>query len=66
MDGCRPVRLAVRRVSRELHRAKYSVVSIPAWIAVETGVGFVQYTLAGLFLGLAHGAEKRSSALNAG
>ncbi len=46
--------------------AKYSVPSIPAWIAVETGVGFVQYTLAGLFLGLAHGAGKHSSALNAG
>src|SRR5712692_888382 len=47
--------------------AKYSVPSIPAWIAVETGVGFVQFTLAGLFLGLAHSVVgKRSSALNAG
>src|SRR5712671_3375157 len=34
--------------------AKYSVPSIPSWIAVEAGVGFVQYTLAGIFLGFAH------------
>src|SRR6266849_9099935 len=39
--------------------AKYNVPSIPSWIAVEVGVGFVQFTLAGLFLGLAHrGAGK--------
>jgi len=36
--------------------AKYNVPSIPAWSAVEAGVGFVQFTLVGLFLGLAHGA----------
>src|SRR5216684_4887945 len=36
--------------------AKYNVPSIPSWIAVEVGVGFVQFTLVGLFLGLAHGA----------
>ncbi len=47
--------------------AKYNVPSIPSWIAVEVGVGFVQFTLAGLFLGLAHrAAEKNSSALNVG
>ncbi len=47
--------------------AKYNVPSIPAWSAVEAGVGFVQFTLVGLFLGLAHRvAGKRSSALNAG
>ncbi len=47
--------------------AKYYVPSIPLWIAVEGGVGFVQFTLAGLLLGLAHRAtEKRSSAANAG
>jgi hypothetical protein len=34
--------------------AKYSVPSIPSWIAVEAGVGFVQYALAGIFLGFAH------------
>ena len=38
--------------------AKYSVPSIPAWIAVEAGVGFVQYTLFGILLGLAHGVKK--------
>ena len=47
--------------------AKYNVPNIPSWIAVEVGVGFVQFTLAGLFLGLAHrAAEKNSSALNVG
>src|SRR6266852_8547333 len=47
--------------------AKYNVPSIPAWSAVEAGVGFVQFTLVGLFLGLAHRvAGKRSSALDAG
>ena len=34
--------------------AKSSVPSVPAWIAVEAGVGFVQFTLAGIFLGFAH------------
>ena len=40
--------------------AKYNVPSIPSWIAVETGVGFVQFTLAGLFLSLAHGARRKA------
>lgn len=34
---------------------KYSVPSIPSWVGVEAAVGFVQYTLVGIFLGLAHG-----------
>jgi hypothetical protein len=34
--------------------AKYNVTNIPSWIAVEVGVGFAQFTLAGIFLGLAH------------
>ena len=34
--------------------AKYAVPSIPSWIAVELLSGFVQFTLAGMFLGLAH------------
>ncbi len=38
--------------------AKYNVPSIPSWIAVEVGVGFVQYTLFGILLGLAHGVKK--------
>src|SRR6266849_1631053 len=38
--------------------AKYSVPSIPSWIAVEAGVGFVQYTLFGILLGSAHGVKK--------
>src|SRR5713226_4258002 len=38
--------------------AKYSVPSIPAWIAIEANVGFVQYTLFGILLGLAHGVKK--------
>ena len=38
--------------------AKYNVPSIPAWMAVEAGVGFVQYTLFGILLGLAHGVKK--------
>jgi hypothetical protein len=47
--------------------AKYNVPDVPSWIAVETGVGFVQFTLAGLFLGLAHrGARQRSSELASG
>jgi hypothetical protein len=33
---------------------KYSVPSVPSWIAVETGVGFVQYTLIGALYALAH------------
>jgi hypothetical protein len=47
--------------------AKYNVPDGPSWIAIETGVGFVQYTLAGVFLGLAHrAARQRSSALTVG
>ncbi len=38
--------------------AKYSVPSIRAWIAVEAGVGFVQHTLFGILLGVAHGVKK--------
>ena len=34
--------------------AKYSVPNIGAWIAIEFLVGFVQFTLAGFFLSLAH------------
>ena len=34
--------------------AKYAVPNIPSWIAVELLSGFVQFTLAGIFLGLAH------------
>ena len=34
--------------------SKYAVPNIPSWIAVEAGVGLVQFTLIGLFLGLAH------------
>src|SRR5229473_316007 len=38
--------------------AKYNVPSIPSWIGVEVGVGFVQYTFFGILLGLAHGVKK--------
>ena len=34
--------------------AKYTVPNIGAWIAIEFLVGFVQFTLAGFFLNLAH------------
>ena len=34
--------------------AKYSVPSVGSWIAVEAGVGSVQFSLAGLLLGWAH------------
>ncbi len=34
--------------------AKYAVPSVPSWIAVELLAGFVQFTLAGIFLGFAH------------
>jgi hypothetical protein len=33
---------------------KYSVPSVSSWIVVEFGVGFVQFTLVGIALGLAH------------
>jgi hypothetical protein len=38
--------------------AKYSVPNISEWIGVEFLVGFVQFTLAGTFLGLAHRKSK--------
>ena len=41
--------------------AKYTVPSIPSWIAVEVGVGFVQFTIAGLLLGLAHRSAGKQS-----
>ena len=37
--------------------SKYAVPSIASWIAVELLVGFVQFTLAGIFLGFAHGGR---------
>jgi hypothetical protein len=37
--------------------AKYAVPGIAAWIGVETLSGAVQFVLAGLGLGLAHGAR---------
>jgi len=43
--------------------AKYSVPNVGSWIAVETGVGFVQFSLAGLLLGWAHAGSQRASAL---
>jgi hypothetical protein len=36
---------------------KYTVPSVPSWIAVETGVGFIQYTLIGALYALAHRAR---------
>ncbi len=33
---------------------KYAIPSIPSWVAVETGVAAVQYTLFGVVLGLLH------------
>ena len=38
--------------------AKYAVPDIASWIGVELLVGFIQFTLAGVFLGLAHGARR--------
>jgi hypothetical protein len=38
--------------------AHFSVPGVPSWIPVEMAVGFVQFTLAGLFLGMAHGVKK--------
>lgn len=47
--------------------AKYKVPSVATWIAVEVGVGLVQFTLAGLVLGLAHRtADRRGSPLSVG
>ena len=36
--------------------AKYTVPSIPAWIAVESAAGLAQFTLFGILLGLIHRA----------
>ena len=33
---------------------KYNVPVVSSWIAVETGVGFVQFTLIGILVGLVH------------
>lgn len=33
---------------------KYAIADVPAWIAVELSTGFVQFTLIGVFLALAH------------
>ncbi len=35
--------------------AKYAVPDIASWIGIEFFVGFIQFTLAGIFLKLAHG-----------
>ena len=37
--------------------AKYTVPSIPSWIGVEFLAGAIQFTLAGIFLWLAHRAK---------
>ena len=37
--------------------AKYAVPSIPSWIGVEFLAGAIQFTLAGIFLWLAHRAK---------
>ncbi|SRR5712692_2854078 len=37
--------------------AKYAVPSIPSWIGVEFLAGAIQFTLAGVFLWLAHRAK---------
>lgn len=39
--------------------AKYAVPSVPSWIGVEFAVGAIQFTLAGLFLWLAHRAREQ-------
>ena len=47
--------------------AKYNVPSIPSWIAVEIGVGFVQFTPCGTVSDWRIAPHKKnSSALNAG
>jgi hypothetical protein len=40
---------------------KYSIPNIPSWLAVEAGVGAVQFTLAGIILGMVH--RRRQAAL---
>jgi hypothetical protein len=42
--------------------AKYAVPSVAAWIAVELGFGFVQFTLFGLLLALIHRRATSASA----
>ncbi|MDA8180297.1 MAG: hypothetical protein M0T69_12340 [Deltaproteobacteria bacterium] len=42
--------------------AKYAVPSVPSWIGVEFLVGSAQFTIAGIFLGLAHRRTTGSSA----
>lgn len=38
--------------------AKYSVPNVASWIAVEIAVGFVQFTLIGIVLWLAHRTQR--------
>jgi hypothetical protein len=38
--------------------AKYSVPDVSSWIGVEFFVGFIQFTLAGIFLALAHKSKR--------
>lgn len=38
--------------------AKYTVPDMASWIGVEFFVGFIQFTLAGTFLGLAHKSKR--------
>ena len=38
--------------------AKYAIPDIIGWITVEFLVGFAQFTLAGVFLNLAHGTSR--------
>jgi len=40
--------------------AKYVVPSIPSWITVEAVVGLVQFSLAGIAIGLINGARSRA------
>lgn len=42
--------------------AKYSVPSLSSWIAVEIAVSFVQFTLVGVALRLAHGTQRADMA----
>ena len=39
--------------------AKYNIPSIPSWIGIEFLVGFFQFSLAGVFLNLAHAGPKK-------
>jgi len=41
--------------------AKYSVPDVGSWIAVEAGVGFVQFSVAGLLMGWAHTSRTEAS-----